>query len=118
MKSFLAMGITIALFTVLGCSQQKTIIQTKMALYILIFLVIIMLLTSVKFLKNNERMVVFRLGRFVNIVGPALVLLIPILYKGVKVNLSEKIPGWKALSKEELEEKIKSIVMEENSLSH
>jgi regulator of protease activity HflC (stomatin/prohibitin superfamily) len=79
---------------------------------ILFILAILFVLASIKSVKDDERLVVFRLGRFFKILGPGLVLIIPIVDKGVRVNLSEKIPGWQALSKEDLNEKIKALVLE------
>ncbi len=45
--------------------------------YIITILVVIMLATSIRILKEYERAVVFRLGRFTGTRGPGLVLLIP-----------------------------------------
>jgi regulator of protease activity HflC (stomatin/prohibitin superfamily) len=84
---------------------------------ILFILAILLILASIKTVKDDERLVVFRLGRFFKILGPGVVLIIPIVDKGVRVNLSEKIPGWQALSKEELNEKLKSLVLEESRVS-
>ena len=81
---------------------------------ILFILAILLILASIKTVKDDERLVVFRLGRFFKILGPGVVLIIPIVDKGVRVNLSEKIPSWQALSKEELNEKIKALVLEES----
>ena len=80
-----------------------------MELIIIIIFGIFFLLSSIRVAKKSERIVIFRLGRFLNIMGPGLVLLVPILDKGVKVNLGEKIPEWQALSKEQLEEMIKTL---------
>jgi regulator of protease activity HflC (stomatin/prohibitin superfamily) len=76
-----------------------------------ILLAIIFLFQSLKILREDERMVVFRLGRFLKVVGPGWVWLIPFIDKGVKVNLNKDIPGWQVLSKTELEERIKTLVM-------
>lgn len=85
--------------------------------FVLIIVTIILIVASVKTVGEGERLVVFRLGRFFNILGPGLVLIIPVVDKGVRVNLSEKIPGWQALSKAELREKIKAIVDQERQAS-
>jgi regulator of protease activity HflC (stomatin/prohibitin superfamily) len=88
-----------------------------MAFIIFLILVIIILATSIKVVNEYERIAVFRLGRFVNIQGPGLVLLIPGVDKGVKVNLKEKIPGWQTLSQKELEERIKQYVLYESRVN-
>jgi regulator of protease activity HflC (stomatin/prohibitin superfamily) len=72
-----------------------------------IILAITILAAAIKVVKEYERIVVFRLGRFFKIAGPGLVLLIPLIDKGVKVNLKDRIPGWHNLSPQALEERIK-----------
>jgi len=76
-----------------------------------ILLAIIFLFQSLKILREDERMVVFRLGRFLRVMGPGWVWVIPFIDKGVKVNLNKDIPGWQVLSKTELEERIRALVM-------
>jgi regulator of protease activity HflC (stomatin/prohibitin superfamily) len=88
-----------------------------MAFIILLILVIVILAASIKVVNEFERIAVFRLGRFVNIQGPGLVLLIPGVGKGIKVNLKEKIPGWQTLSQKELEERIKRYVLYESRVN-
>jgi hypothetical protein len=39
------------------------------------------------------------------------VLVIPIVDKGLKVNLAENIPGWQGYPKDELDEKIRTFVL-------
>jgi len=73
-------------------------------------LAVIILAKALKIVKEDERLAIFRLGHFFRLVGPGLVLLIPVVDRGVKVNLSENIPGWKGLSKAELDERIKTFV--------
>ena len=79
-------------------------------LIIFAILVIIILARALKIVREDERVAIFRLGRFFSVVGLGLAFLIPVIDKGVKVNLSENIPGWKGLSKAELDEKIRTFV--------
>jgi regulator of protease activity HflC (stomatin/prohibitin superfamily) len=79
-----------------------------------LFIIAILLALSIKILRGDERMVVLRLGRFLKVVGPGLVWLIPIIDKGIKVNLSKQFPGWQVVSKTELEEKIKASVLNDS----
>jgi regulator of protease activity HflC (stomatin/prohibitin superfamily) len=53
----------------------------------LIFLVLIVLANSLKVLREYERGVVFRLGRFVGVRGPGLIILVPFIERMVKVSL-------------------------------
>ena len=76
-----------------------------------IVLCILFLSASIKVLKEYERGVVFRLGRFFMVKGPGLVIIIPIIDRVVKVDLNEKIPGWQGLPKEALDEKVKALVL-------
>ena len=45
------------------------------------------------------------------VAGPGLVILVPLIDRGIKVNLNEEIPGWQGLSKTELVERIKATVL-------
>ncbi|RXJ54582.1 slipin family protein [Candidatus Marinarcus aquaticus] len=56
------------------------------AVYI-VFIVIAILVASIRILKEYERGVVFTLGRFTGIKGPGLIIIIPIIQKMVKVDL-------------------------------
>jgi len=77
----------------------------------LLFIVALFLFLSMRILRNDQRLVVLRLGRFLKIVGPGLVWLVPIIDRGVKVNLERDFPGWQVLSAIELEEKMKAVVL-------
>jgi len=76
---------------------------------IVLILVIFFLSSSLKIAHESERVVVFRLGRLCSIAGPGLVLVMPILDRGVKVDLGREIAGWQALSKEQLAERIREL---------
>ena len=56
-----------------------------------------------------------RLGRFIRVAGPGLVILLPFIDRGMKVNLNEEIPGWQGLSKMELEERIKTAALNQSN---
>ena len=80
-----------------------------MELIIILIIAMFFLLLSIRILAEGERIVIFRFGRFFRIVGPGMVLIIPVIDKGIRVKLSEKIPGWQELSKEQLELEIKRL---------
>lgn len=82
----------------------------KAQLIILAVLAVIILAKALKIVKEDERLAIFRLGHLFSVAGPGLVFLIPVVDKGVKVNLSQNIPGWQGLSKAELDERIKTFV--------
>ena len=67
--------------------------------YGLIIILAISLPLSIKILREDERLVVSRLGRFLRIVGPGLVMILPFVDRGIRVNLRENFHGWQGLSK-------------------
>jgi regulator of protease activity HflC (stomatin/prohibitin superfamily) len=82
-----------------------------MELYFFLFILVIILLKLLKILREDERIAIFRLGRFLKVAGPGIVFIIPSVDKGVKVNLTQNIPSWQALSNAELEERVKAFVL-------
>jgi regulator of protease activity HflC (stomatin/prohibitin superfamily) len=81
-------------------------------LFITVALVIIAA-KSMVIVKENERLVVFRLGQPLRVDGSGLALLIPYLDKAVKVNM-DSIPKWRRLSEKELEERVLEMASQVN----
>ncbi|RPI79534.1 MAG: hypothetical protein EHM45_02620 [Desulfobacteraceae bacterium] len=79
---------------------------------ILFALIIFFFFKSIKAVKGSERLVVFRLGRFSNITGPGIVVIIPLIDRGVKINIEERIPGWQSLTEMEFRERLKTLAKE------
>ncbi len=77
----------------------------------LLFAAMILFL-CVKIAREDERIVVLRLGRFLKVAGPGLVWIILGIDKAVKINLNRDFPGWQGLSKIELDEKIKASLID------
>ena len=69
-------------------------------------------LMFLKYLRNDQRGVVFRLGSLIGVVGPGLVITLPGLDRVVVVDLGEAFPGWEGYGKEELKQKIISLVLD------
>ena len=66
-------------------------------------LVILFLANAIRIVPEYQRLVVFRLGRLLGVKGPGLILLIPIVDKGVKVDLREfflEIPRQDSITKD------------------
>jgi len=80
---------------------------------LLIYLVLMMvfLALSIKVVREDHRLVIFRLGRFFGVKGPGLAIRIPVVDRIQDVNLTESLPGWQGLSKPELDERVKSLVL-------
>lgn len=76
-----------------------------------LLVLVIFFVRSIKIVREDHRLAVFRLGRYMGVKGPGMVILIPFVDKGQDVNLSEQVPGWQGLSPRELEERIISTVL-------
>ncbi len=79
------------------------------------FIVIIFFLAvnTIKILKEYERGVVFRLGRFVGVRGPGLILLIPMFEKMVKVSLRTvalDVPPQEVVTKDNVSVKVNAVM--------
>lgn len=81
------------------------------AFWLFIIFLILILAKAIKIVREDERLAIFLLGRFFTIAGPGLVLVIPIVDKGIKVDLPENIPGWQGYSKSDLDEKIRTFLL-------
>jgi len=79
--------------------------------YWVIILAAITIIISLKILREDERLVIIRLGRFFKIAGPGLAIILPFIDRGIRINLSKDFPGWRGWSKPELDEKIKALVL-------
>lgn len=79
----------------------------------LLILLIILIFNTIKILREYERAVVFRLGRFTGVRGPGLIILIPGLEKMVRVDLRTKtldIPSQDIISKDNVTLKVNGVV--------
>ena len=81
-------------------------------LYLPLVLLSVWSFCSVKQVGAFERLVVFRLGRFSDIAGPGLVMLLFPFEKGVKVMLDKQVPDWRTLKKDELIGRVKEIALQ------
>ena len=82
------------------------------SLVILIFLVVVVL-AAIKIVQEYERGVVFRLGRFVGVRGPGLILLIPFIERMVKVDLrvvALDIPAQECITRDNVTVKVNAVV--------
>lgn len=61
--------------------------MTFPALYTILVLIIFLLASAIRIMREYERAVVFRLGRLIGAKGPGLIILIPIVDRMVKVSL-------------------------------
>jgi regulator of protease activity HflC (stomatin/prohibitin superfamily) len=71
--------------------------------YILLIIVVVLVLLSIRIVKEYDRGVVFRLGRAVGVRGPGLIILIPLIEMMTKVTLrtiTMAIPSQKIITKD------------------
>lgn len=81
--------------------------------FILVALVLILLVNSIKILKEYERGVVFRLGRYVSVRGPGLIILIPYIEKMTKVSLRTvvmDVPPQDVITKDNVSVKVNAVL--------
>lgn len=84
-----------------------------MGLIAAIVIVFFLVVNSIKILKEYERGVVFRLGRFVGVRGPGLILLIPMFEKMVKVTLRTvalDVPPQEVVTKDNVSVKVNAVM--------
>jgi regulator of protease activity HflC (stomatin/prohibitin superfamily) len=80
---------------------------------IIIFFVIILLASAIKILAEYERGVLFRLGRFVGIRGPGLIIIIPIVDRLVRVSLrviTMDVPSQDVITRDNVSVKVNAVV--------
>lgn len=82
------------------------------SLIVLTALAFFLSLKSFRLTRKNERLVLFRLGKYMGIRGPGPVFLIPLFDLTVLVDLDKNVTGWRGMSPRELEEKLKSLVID------
>ncbi len=82
-------------------------------LFLFAIILIILLFNTIKVLREYQRAVIFRLGRFSGIRGPGLILLIPGLEKMVRIDLrtvTMDIPSQDIISKDNVTLKVNGVV--------
>ncbi|MBX7056815.1 MAG: slipin family protein [Leptospirales bacterium] len=82
-------------------------------IYIAIPLALFFLASSIKVLREYERAVVFRLGRFSKVKGPGLILLIPFIDKMVKVGMrtvTMDVPPQDVITRDNVSIKVNAVV--------
>ena len=85
----------------------------QVGLYAVLLLVVFILGNSVRILREYERGVVFRLGRFVGVRGPGLILLIPMFEKMVRVTLRTvalDVPPQEVVTKDNVSVKVNAVM--------
>ena len=63
--------------------------------------------------KEDERLVILRLGKLMGVRGSGLNIILPFIDRAIRVKV-ERIAGWKSLSESELQKKAVQIAMSED----
>ena len=72
--------------------MQNLLGSSALCLFGVLFLILIVFLSSaIRIVPEYQRLVVFRLGRCIGPKGPGLILLIPFIDRGIKVDLREQV---------------------------
>lgn len=83
------------------------------AFVVLIIFAAILIANAIRILREYERGVIFRLGRFIGVKGPGLILLIPLIDKMVKVSLRTvvmDVPPQDVITKDNVSIKVNAVV--------
>lgn len=81
--------------------------------YFFIILFVILIVNTIKILREYERAVIFRLGRFTGVRGPGMIILIPGLEKMVRADLrtvTMDVPSQDIISKDNVTLKVNGVV--------
>jgi regulator of protease activity HflC (stomatin/prohibitin superfamily) len=77
------------------------------------FLVVFVLITAIKILREYERAVVFMLGRFWKVKGPGLILIFPIIQQMVRIDLRTRVldvPQQDVISRDNVSVRVNAVV--------
>ena len=77
------------------------------------FILLIIIIRSFRILNEYERGVIFRLGKFVAVKGPGLIILVPIMDKMVKLSLRTialDVPAQDIITKDNVSVKVNAVV--------
>ena len=77
-----------------------------MEVLIVLAAVIFLLALGVRIVPESQRLAVMRLGMYVGLRGPGIVLVLPFIDRVTRLTLDRDIPGWRGLSEEQLREQV------------
>ncbi len=83
------------------------------AIAVIIFLIVIFLFMAIKILNEYERGVIFRLGRVIQLKGPGLIILIPIVDRMVRVSLrtvAMDVPPQDVITRDNVSVKVNAVI--------
>lgn len=87
--------------------------EVSVYLTVLLIFIVILLINSIRILKEYERGVIFRLGRLIGAKGPGLIFLIPIVDRMVRISLRTivmDVPPQDIITKDNVSLKVNAVV--------
>ncbi len=93
--------------------QEGQAVTSLMSSLVPLLLIVLMLVYSVRILREYERAVVFLLGRFWKVKGPGLVLIIPFIQQMVRIDLRTRVfevPPQDVISRDNVSVKVSAVV--------
>jgi regulator of protease activity HflC (stomatin/prohibitin superfamily) len=93
--------------------RRGEVVFLSLAFLPVYFIVLILVVSSIKILREYERAVVFRLGRFQAVKGPGLILILPFVQQVVRVDLRTvvmEVPGQDVISRDNVSLKVDAIL--------
>ncbi len=87
--------------------------MTAYTFYILSFIVLLLLFSAIRILREYERGVIFLLGRFWKVKGPGFILVIPFIQQMVRVDLRTivmDVPSQDVISRDNVSVKVNAVV--------
>ncbi|APO78083.1 stomatin-like protein (plasmid) [Rhizobium etli 8C-3] len=89
-------------------------IFAELASYLVVILVLLLVIASaIKILREYERGVVFTLGRFTGVKGPGLILLVPYVQQMIRVDLRTRVldvPGQDVISHDNVSVRVSAVI--------
>ena len=82
-------------------------------LAVIVFFIFLILVNSIKILKEYERGVIFRLGRLIGAKGPGIIILIPLVDRMIKVDLrvlTYDVPAQDVITKDNVSVKVNAVL--------
>ncbi|MGO8425805.1 SPFH domain-containing protein, partial [Rhizobium ruizarguesonis] len=79
---------------------------------VIIFILLVVVASAIKILREYERGVVFTLGRFTGVKGPGLILLIPYVQQMMRVDLRTRVldvPGQDVISHDNVSVRVSAV---------
>lgn len=86
-------------------------VEIMLTLIVCGIIILILLSKSINIIKENQRIVIFRLGHFIKVDGPGVVKIIPFLERGVIIDLNKYFPDWKIMDKNDLNKKVIELIL-------